>query len=598
MEKILELEKKIKYHNNKYWVENNPEISDQEYDKLIEELKNLQPENLLLNEINDYYFTSKGKIKHIEPMLSLDKAYSYEKIIEFVNKISRDENECFSLTPKYDGLSGRLYKSGILSSRGDGHEGENLSDKIYNINFLINNENQKYINGELIFKKDYFLNFIKKNYKRSDGKEYENSRNAVAGLLNSDNIDKDIRIDFVSHNKDSIHIIKKDFSKKRFEEIINIIKTNCLYEMDGIVIKLMDNDYAKILGNTQHHPRSAVAYKFTNISKKSTIKNIIIDVGMTNKVTPKAIIEPIEINGVNITQVTLHNFKFIFDNDIRINDIVEVERSGDVIPHIINVEKSKNRKLFNIGVCPYCNTTLEYIEPEMYCTNNNCYRAIIKRLYYGISQLKIQDIGLSTIEKIYNKFKFNNLYQILEMKIDDFIKLEGFADKSSENLYGEIQRLKTEPIEDYVLISSLYIPNVGSSVSKKILEKYTIEELLNLSKNKLSEDIHGIGEKIESIFINSIKENIETIEYFLNNFNIINTKNIIKENKKTICFSGKFEQPKKYYYDIAISKGYEIKTSVNKELNILVSNETDTTKIKKAKSVGIEIINIEEFLKL
>lgn len=596
----VELEEKIKYHREKYWVENDPEISDQEYDRLMEELKSIDPNNYLLNEVE--YAPIKNKVSHQRAMLSLEKKYSFEDVVEWMNKVSRPTGERFKIEPKYDGVSGKYYSiDRILSTRGNGDIGENISDKLPLIQLISSrysswDEVEGELCGEIIILDPHFKNCT---YTKRNGEKYKTPRNLVAGILNlkdaTDAIGK-VQLSFVDFDYESISLKGVDITKNVFSNIISKVKQSG-YPTDGIVFKLEDEEYGDSLGATDHHYRNAIAYKPEDLGVETTLKDVILQHGK-NRLTPVAIVEPIIINNVEIKRASLHNAKFLLDNDVNIGDTLELIRSNDVIPYVLKVIPGENRKKLIFSRCSVCGSDLGYKEPDLFCTNKACSGNLARKLLDSVKSLGIEELGLPTIEKMINDLGVNSILDILSLNSNQILKLEGFADNSAIKLFNNIQAIKTQDIFDYQLLAALNMPGIGQTISKSLLKNYTIDELFNLTVDILV-TIDNIGVERALIISESLIENNSLIKDLEKVLNIRISKKEKSANdiyRPKICFSGTFSMPKEHYKKIAKQKGYEIVDSVTKELDILVTAGALTDKVSKAKKYGIRIMDIKEFL--
>ena len=596
-----ELVEQIKRANYQYWVENNPEISDSKYDSLIEQLRILNPDHELLTEIESerLFLSENEKIKHSSPMLSLEKVFNYDTIIGWMKKISRNSNELFLISPKYDGISARYYTSNnLLSTRGDGSIGENISNKLPILEIKSNNLNKNIINGEVIITNS---NFEKCTLSRKDGSKYATPRNLVAGIMNLkdvSNIKNHVNLTFIDHKLYTKEFKFNELTLDKWNEIqTEILKLKDSIPLDGIVIELKDEEYGTSLGNTAHHPRSKIAFKFENEFEFSIIKDIAFKSGK-RKLTPTAIIDPVIINGVTITRASMHNAKMLLDNDIHIGDKVKIVRSGDVIPYIAGVYPGENRTKLILDSCPHCGSSISYNEPELYCDNEQCSGSSSKLLYESVRTLGIDEIGLTTVEKFIDIFGFNSIIDILDLDSSDIEDLAGFGKKSANNIISNINRVKSK-VEDYKVLACLNIGNIGTTICKELMTKFTINDFINMQVSYFDlNDIRGIGDIRASQIINDINNNIELLIELKRRLNIINTKDNIKQCVGNICFSGSFPNKKDHYRRIAISKGFNVVETVTKELDYLVSNGASTSKSTKARKFGIPILTLDEFEKL
>lgn len=599
----------IEYHNNRYWNLNDTEISDEQFDLLVKTLKNKNPNHTYFNKIQGISAKGKIKVKLRNTMLSLDKVYSKEELSKWCQKIARDENEIFIFSPKYDGLSADYYNDGTLVTRGDGGYGIDITDKKYLIKVVTQYETipllqfgyRKEIRGEILISKSTFKNQVQPNLKRKDGQSFKNTRNAVPGIIaRDDKLELDfqplllVSYDYITIERSLQELIDTNFS------IINgmenqIIGSSFDFPVDGIVIKLKDEEYGKSLGETSHHEKYHIAFKFENPKAESKLLDIIWQVGK-RKVTPVGKISPVTINGSTIQNVTLHNYKYILDRDIQIGDKLIIERAGDVIPHIVSSEPGINRREIQIHFCPSCESLLLYEEPDLICNNPDCEDMIARRLYGSVVTLGIENLGLATVENMVNYLNVKTIIDLLFLDRDDIITLPGFAEVSANNLYREIQKVRNKPIEEYKLLAALNIEGIGKGVSKKLLEEFTLEEFLSIEEEQLSY-LPQIGPERANKLYEGLIENRGIIQELRRIFKV---KSDIQETKGIVCFTGKLPQPEKIYKAILEEKGWVVKDSVSKDLTYLVTEDINTNsgKGKRARELGIRIITTEELMKI
>jgi len=599
---IQELEDLIKYHRKKYWIDNEPEISDPEYDELEEKLRQLDPDNPLLNEIVDAPIRGQ-KFKHPKPMLSLDKVYTKEDLEKWLRKISRSDSEKFRVSPKYDGNAGRLYSLKLLVTRGDGIEGVNISSKIPNLN-IITKYDKFPIDGELILQKDYFYNVIQKKIKRKDGKPYKTPRNCAGGLVNTlDPLPLDICIDFIDYNVESKVYSLTELLEKWDEIYEKYSDPNYHYPLDGIVIRVHDDEYFEELGSTEHHPRGAIAFKFTNPKGITKLVDVLINVGTTRRLTFTGIVEPVEIGGVTVTKVSLHNPKYIIDNDIQIGDVIEIQRSGDVIPdYVRTIEKPKDRKRITIDECPSCGSELIYEEPFLICSNKYCGVAAVRKLATMCKRIGLQLVGEKTAAKLFEVFGITRVSEVLNLEWDHIAELPGFTGSSIDNLYEEIQRVRNlDKIYDYIILSASGIENIGKGLFKQICQQFTVSELLEMDIEDLHNKVEGIGEERAFILYEALHEkNVDELRELYEIFDgrIVDFKFERQDLKGTICFTGRMPKKRSYYEDLAKQYGFEPVKTVSKKLDLLVTvtKNHSSSKVNKAKKWGVRIISLDEFL--
>jgi DNA ligase (NAD+) len=594
---IKNLIETIKYHDNLYWVQHQSEISDPAYDQLIQQLYDIDPTNEYFNIVKGPIIANNNKINHLEPMLSLDKIYSYDDLEKWIKKISRSKDEKFHISPKYDGIAAKQYNANLLTTRGNGMVGENISNKLQYINYI--SVSNFPILGEILLSYNNF-DIIKNKYTKKDGSKYKTIRNFTAGFFNTDEIiNKDIIFDFVSYDHHHYIIDTTNFIIN-FKSIVEQVTADFSYPIDGIVIKLNDNEYFKSLGSTTHHPRGAIAFKFDNPTAKSKLINVEWQSG-TQSITPVGHIEPVEINNVIVKKVTLHNLKFILDKDIQINDELLIERSGDVIPHVINSTHGKNRIWIECEFCPNCFSPVIYEEPKLICSNKTCSGTLSRKIAESVKRIGIENLGLPTIINIMNLYNISSLYQLFYLTIDQFKQLPRFADKSATNLYNDIQQIRNKLVEDWRVLGSLMITGISNSSAKKIMSIVTIDELQKASIIDLIQ-IESIGDIRSSIIVYELQEKKIELEYLKQLLTIQVTKEYKKNKikKQKICFTGKNKGfTKKQLHEKAMILKYECVKTVTKDLNLLVIPNIDnytSSKVEKAKKYNVNILNLNQFL--
>jgi len=594
---LEELVNQISHHNKLYWSDGQPEISDVEYDDLVRQLEQLDPTHPLIHEVHAPQVAGSGKVVHARPMLSLNKAYSLEDVLEWANKYARGMEEMFQIQPKYDGISAN-FAGGILATRGDGEEGENITDKME----LLELESTGYtgpvnrpVRGEIIIRNDDFENLYS-NIKRKDGKSYKNSRNAVAGIMGLKDITdikrQGAKLTIVDYDMISYTISLRNFAEK-WPTTLNEIE-NLPYPMDGIVIKLADTVYGDSLGNTAHHPRAQVAYKFTNVQRESVLLGVEWSFGK-NCITPVALIEPVDVSGVTIQRATLHNVQNIIDRDINIGDKVIVERAGDVIPYIAASAPGEERKPALITNCPCCDSKLERRGPELCCVNPDCKETLLQRLLAAVKNIGIDRLGEPNIRKMMDSLDVKTLKDIFNLTVDDILKLEGFKDKSATNLLNEIQAARN--VNDFQVIAALNIPTVGKNVAKAILKEYTISELRGLDEDKLAQ-LNGVGPERAQAIERELLAQSFFLDELLGCVNLIESKGNETETKPTICFTGKMPEKRSVYEAMAKERGYDAVSAITSSLSLLVALDPNggSSKLKKATKAGIKIMGLEDWL--
>jgi len=599
---IKKLKSEITKHDKLYWEQNSPEISDEEYDLLKLQLKSINPTDEFFDDVDTQKsLHPQRKYRHKIPMLSLEKFTSKEKVIKWMKGISRTSDEKFRFELKLDGISGKI-EDGHLATRGDGKLGEDHTPKLPYLSYFTNETidpfNPSDCIGEIIITDKFFKNNLKN--------EFKNSRNATSGLMGRKHA-KEVEgkgLVFVDYDWSKItKTTNLDEIDKNWDKWIDEF-TNLGLPYDGIVIKLADKDYYKDLGNKTNCPKGAIAYKFANKRTITEVRYIRPQVSRNGNLIPVAELEPVELAGVTISKATCHNYDFIKNKEISSDSHVILERAGDVIPKITEIIK-KGKEVHLPKNCPCCKTITISKGVHIVCPNKKCEEQIIQNMLFIGKILNIEEMGRPTVEKIYRYkyFEFTDVTSFNDLTYHDILSFDGFAESSAKTLYRNIQNALIN-ITETQFLASFGIEGCGRRVIDKLLTKAkNIENLLNFSISKLTE-VEGVGIILATNFINSIKEyDIERVHRkYCNGISTPKQEhyNVTKEVKETICFTGKGEYTRNEYNKMAKNKGYIPSNSIDKKLNILVTNNitSQSSKMKKANKYGIKIITYEEFYKL
>ncbi len=591
-----ELVELLEYHNRLYWQINAPVISDARYDEIVRALQKVDPENPLLSRIHTPQVAGTGKIRHAEPMLSLDKAYSLAELLEWGKKFARTPGEKILIEPKYDGISAS-FDGRILATRGDGEFGEDISDKLP----LIELEAPDYTGpldrparGELLIREDDFRN-IYSNIRKKDGGSYKNSRNAVAGIMGL----KDISMMLVQHAKITLadySLYRKELPLDKLEEQWESIKAELAvlpYPQDGIVLKFADENFRRSLGSTVHHPRGEIAYKFTNVRRDTVLLDVEWSSGK-NCLTPVAIFAPIDISGTTITRATLHNAENVMTLGVMIGDTITVERAGDVIPHIIASIPGENRKDPMISSCPKCDAPLIRKGPELVCPNSECPGTVLQLLAAAVKCFGIENLGESTLQKFISRGLVRHIRDLFDLTAGDLLRIEGFAAKSATNLLNELQRARR--VNDYQLLAALNIPGIGINIARQLLSETTISELRQMTAEQLA-SFPGIGPERAVALTGELADQSGYLDELLDAVTVIHD-NRESSSGPTICFTGKMPEKRSFYEQLAAQRGFAPVSDVTKELSLLVAADPSASggKLDKARKYGVKITGLDEFL--
>jgi len=590
---VLALQKLVKYHNKKYFIDNNPEISDEYFDKIAETLKKLDPKNPALFEI----VGDIGNILHPYPLLSIDKRFNFEDIAKWV----KDTGEkTFLVEPKYDGMRAMYRKTDKkLATRGNGIQGEDITERFRHLNIIGNIKKAgDFVEGEIVIPTKYFDEKLSKDYK--------NSRNAVVGIIKAKVVKPagiqalvDGGVHFVLYdqvNAQKVNI-KKLTNSDGFEEVLEEAFHNP-YPLDGVVIKVTNEDLRQKLGATAHHERWQVAYKTPAEKKWTKVVAITDQVGRTGRITSVAHVNPVDLSGATVKNVTLHNFEYIKQTKIGIGSKVEVMRSGEVIPFITDVEPSKNPHK-PPKKCPVCGGRVEKDGKYLQCVNPSCPAKVSQSMEYYFKKLGVEELGLKTVERFINEFKVKNIIDFYHLDKEKIANLEGFGKKSASNITTNIKNTLNENITQVQLISALGIKEVGTTTAKLILKKYPFEDLSKLTVDDLLQ-IKGVGPSIAKSFVTEIKEKwhiIVSLKQMGLKFKKQRTTNKLKG--LSFCITGKKENySRDELIEIIQKNGGDYKSSVTNNLDYLIAGDNSGSKIKKANDLNVKVISESDFLQM
>ena len=608
--RIAELSDAIRRANDLYWNRNAPEISDPEYDRLVEELKRLDPQNPLVTQIAPVEI--KGpKVTHSRPMLSLDKAYSLEEILKWVNKYARSPQEKLYVQPKFDGISG-LLENGILSSRGDGVTGEDYTAKLPIIRFVTDKAvdvKTTELLGEIVIGNEAFQTVYRKVLGKS-GQPLKNQRNGVAGIIGTDDVEfyrrQGAYLEFVDYDYIRFEVAAGEIARD-WEKLKEKIVTTVPYPMDGIVLKLADAQYARSLGATDHHPRGAIAYKFSNRSKKTTLKGIEWSMGK-RQLSAVGLLEPVELGGVTISRVKLpltmpvvgETSKCLLDGSLGVGDLVTIERAGDVIPHLIDAEHTSASESVRLEHCPFCGGELAVGETAVECLNPDCSEKQVQTLYASIVSLGFLGIAEAFVRKLHEYNHIETLGQLVNLQPGDLDK-KIYGDKMTDLFFRELEKAHKAPFPAF--LAALNIPMVGGNVAGLLAANCDAEELLagQIPAGKL-QAIKGIGEVVAQKIVEKIHNLLESGEMALlrRAYPTFAATTPPPPSGETICFTGAMSRPRGELQKLAAEHGFQPVDSVTRNTRILVCADpsSGSSKLKNAAKLGVRIISEQEFWEL
>ena len=649
--KIDELVEKLNYHSKKYYVEDNPEISDYEYDMMQNELKKLEadyPEFVRpdspTQRVGGEAVSGFEKVTHTVQMGSLSDVFSFSQVEDFIIKTKEAViNPQFVVEPKIDGLSVSLeYTNGEFvrgSTRGDGFVGEDVTSNLKtvlsipmklkdNIPFLE-------VRGEVYMPRKIFLKLTQQQID-NDEQPFKNPRNAAAGSLRQKdpriaakrkldifvfNIQQIQGIDITSH-KQSLDFLKEQGFKVipgyvRFDEYgevkaqidkIGEKRFDLPYDIDGVVIKVDDFFQRDTLGSTAKTPRWAVAYKFPPEEKETVLRDIELNVGRTGAITPVAVFDPIILAGTSVSRATLHNQDFINSKNISIGSKIIVRKAGDIIPEVLkSVDDSERVTPYAIPeYCPVCGTKLVKSDEEaaVRCPNVSCPAQIFRSIVHFASKgaMNIDGLGPAIVRTLLDNHLIKSVADLYTLTKDQLLSLDNFKDKSADNLLNSIESSKSNSLDR--LVFGLGIRNIGQASAKLLCEKFgDLDNIINASADEIAQ-IEGFGDIMAQSVAEAFREPhmIELIKRLENyGVNVTYDKQIVDERFKGLTFvlTGTLPSLKRDEAKAIIEKfGGKASGSVSKKTNFVLAGEDAGSKLVKAQQLGVKIISQEEFLKM
>ena len=653
--RIKELREKTEYYAKKYYDDDNPDVSDFEYDMLMVELRNLEkqyPEFIskdsLTQKVGGHVKEGFEKVTHKVPLQSLQDIFSLEEIDEFDARIrkSAEENGIkevnYVVETKIDGLSAALeYKQGKFvkgATRGNGLVGEDVTQNLKTVRTIpmeIKDKIDITVRGEVFISKKDFEN-LNEEREKNEEELFANARNAAAGSLRqldskiSASRPLDIYIfnvqeiegkEFNSHYEELNYLKEQGFNVnpvlipcktlKEVKEAINKIgemRDSLTYGIDGAVIKVDNLKFREILGVTVKTPRWAIAYKYPPEQRDTIVKDIVCQVGRTGVITPMAILEPVSVAGSTISKTTLHNEDFIKEKDIRVGDTVIIQKAGDVIPEIVKVNLSKRtgkEKPFEMPtVCPVCGAPAvrEEGEAAVRCTGIECPAKLYRNLVHFVSReaMNIDGLGENLILQLQEKNMIKNIADIYTLTFEDFASLKKNGTKFAQNLVDSINTSKQNDL--YRLITAFGIRHVGGKASKILAKKYkTMDNLMSATFDELS-NIKDIGPVMADSIVQFTSS--EQTKDLVNKLKIagVNMNSLEEESSdnrfegKTFVLTGSLENyTRKQAEDIIENFGGKTSSSVSKNTDYVLAGEDAGSKLTKAQKLGVTIISENDF---
>ncbi|NQZ66261.1 MAG: NAD-dependent DNA ligase LigA [Mycoplasmatales bacterium] len=647
-EKIKKLNNQLKKWSKEYYDNDNPSVSDQEYDAVYNTLLKLEKENpeyiledSVTKKVGGSVSSKFQKVTHKYPMLSLGNAFDEEDLIKFnkqIEDVTHDFNEIeYIVEYKIDGLSvsliyidGKLFKA---VTRGNGIIGEDVTENVKQISDIPEVLNKKVdieIRGEIYMKNDIFENLNR------NGNNFANPRNAAAGTLRQldekivkqrklsafmysipDSINRDIKfqseaIEYI--NKLGVAINTDYKIAKNINEAIEIVKNiiqlrdKLNYVIDGIVIKVNEIKKWAEIGFTSKFPKFMIAYKFPEETATTELIDIFPTIGRTGRVTYNAKLKPVRLAGTNVQAATLHNADYIREINISIGDIVRVKKAGEIIPKVLGVETKRNKQIWKESkICPACENELIRNEGEVdqYCFYEDCPQKNIAKLEHFVSRgaMDIEGLSIATIETFLNNGLITNIPSIYKLndRISEMLDLPGFQEKSVNNIINAIEKSKSQDLDKFIF--GLGIRHVGAKNAKILAKRFgSLEKIVNASNEEITK-IRDLGEKVALSATNFFKDdtNKKMLKQLIDlgmNLKEIAAPISNKFSGMTFVITGTLSQTRTFFSDIIESNNGNISGSVTSKTDYILAGSNAGSKLEKAKNLGIKILNEDSFYKL
>lgn len=649
-QRIAELTKTIEYHNDLYYNNDSPEISDFEYDMLLRELEDLEAEFPELkqpgsptNKVGGSAGAKFSPVTHTVPMVSLHDSFSHDELRDFDRKV-RDISQKveYVVEPKFDGLSVSCeYRNGVFvrgSTRGDGTTGEDVTDNLMTIRSLPkrlkNAPPYIEVRGEVYMSFKSFDELVKRQ-EENDEKPAKNPRNAAAGSLRQKNaaVTEQRRLDIfvfsvqqvegheLTSHAESLEYLKELGFPTAFyktctdiEDVIEEIEQignnrgSYDYAIDGAVVKVNDFDLRAQLGSTAKYPKWAEAYKYPPEEKQTRLLQIEINVGRTGVLTPVGVFEPVLLAGTTVSRATLHNIDFINEKGINVGDTVVIRKAGEIIPEVLSVaQKGDNTEPFAFPeVCPSCGSPVSRDdEAAIRCTNTDCPAQLMRHLIHFVSRdaMDIDGLGPALLEQLVSQGLVHSPADLYRLDANQLVTLERMAEKSANNLIAAVEASKENEL--YRLVFALGVRNIGLKAAKLLCEQFaTVDDIMNAEEQDF-EAIEGFG----GIMAKSLKTyfSLDSTRSLIEELRGLGLKMKPSEQKpkggvltgKTFVLTGTLPTMKRSEASKLIeAHGGKTSSSVSKKTSYVVAGEEAGSKLTKAQTLGITVITEQELLQM
>ncbi len=649
-ERVKQLSESINYHRKKYYLDDSPEISDYDFDMLMVELQQLEalyPELLLPTSpslrVGGYVAEKFEKTTHEVPLKSLNDVFSPDELCDYLLKCEQTLGfkPVFDVEYKIDGLSVSLeYENGVFvrgATRGDGTVGEDITENLKTISDIPLKLNIKCeylcVRGEVYMPKNAFASL---NRRRDENGEspFANPRNAAAGSLRQldskvtasrglsifiFNIQSYRGLDGFKTHAESLDFLKEAGFKvspkydgyREFSEIMRVVnemnqnRTSLSFDIDGAVIKADSFSDREVLGELPHVPKWAVAYKYPPEEKKTRLLSIEVNVGRTGVITPFAVLEPVRLAGTSVSKATLHNIDFIRERDIRENDVVVVRKAGDIIPEIVSVDKSERKDQIAFEMpkeCPVCASGVvrEKDEAAYRCINPDCPARLSANLEHFVSReaMNILGCGAAQISALISSGLINDAADLYTLKASDIENLDRMGEKSASKLVEAIEQSKSAGLER--LICALGIRHVGKQTASALAKHFgSLDALMSADVETLSE-INDVGEIVAQSIVDFFSlEASKSLCQKLKNAGVVTEVSKPKELSSklsglTFVITGTLPGIKREQAaELIEANGGKVSSSVSKKTSFLLCGSDAGSKLIKAESLGVAIIDLD-----
>lgn len=657
-ERLESLREEVRYHSRRYYIEDAPEISDAEYDALYAELEALESEHPDLitpdsptQRVGGEPLEGFREVRHTVPMLSLANARSPEDLLEWDARVRRllgeEESERLRYVTelKIDGLAVSLrYEDGrftLGATRGNGTVGEDVTENLRTVRSIPTELRDDYPpvlepRGEVYIALEPFEEFNRRREAAGE-RPFANPRNLAAGSIRQ--LDPKVTrsrpltiflygvgegyANYASHSEALAALQEYGLRVNPYsvhETIESVIETckrwaaereSVPYQVDGVVVKVDSREQQEALGSVQKAPRWAIAYKFEPLAGRTKLRDIIVNVGRTGAVTPQAVLEPVNVGGVTIQKATLHNEDYVREKDVRIGDTVIVERAGDVIPQVARAvpeERDGSETPFSMPThCPVCGEPLVRPEGEavVRCVNASCPAQALEHIIHFVSKgaMDIDGLGEKLAKKLFDLGLIKDVATIYDLRAEQLVPLEGFGEKSAENLIRSIERSREQPFDR--LLFALGIRHVGAVTARLIAERFSGEELLAGVPSEQLAEIDGIGPVVAQAVSDyfALDDNRDLLTRLGEKG--LDLRRIARGapesgplSGKRFVITGTLSEPRSVFQERIEAAGGSVASSVSKSTDYVLAGEAAGSKLEKAQKLGVAVLDEAAFREL